>query len=110
MNNLKENFTKIENILFNILMGTFAANFITLGIIYILQGRVPLWMMAIVIPLGIYYIVIFFVYIYRLIIYSKAENKAEFKITKSIIGLILSPVGLIFSFFNYLIIVLANIW
>lgn len=110
MNKLKENFSKMENLFFYILLGTFVFNILALLIIYILQGEGLVWLLVIVLPIAIYYIVIFFVYIYRLVIYFQSSNKEEVSIWKSVVGLLLSPIGLLFSFMNYMIIVLSNIW
>lgn len=110
MNNIKDDFDVKELLFAQILGGAFALNAILLLLLLVLQGEVPIALALITVVIGIYHLVFFFIYIYRVITFYQAKNKADYNITYSIIGIVLSPLGLIFSFFNYLIIVLSNIW
>ena len=110
MNNLKENFESQELLFSKILGGAFSVNAMMLLLLFILQGEVLIALAFITLILGIYHLIFFFIFIYRVIIYYQAKNKDDYSITYSIVGIIVSPIGLFFSFFNYMIIVLSNVW
>ena len=110
MNKLNENFSQTEKLLLNILLGTFLVNILVLSIIILLDGNIPIWFMFIVLPVGIYYIIIFFVYIYRVSIFYSSEHGKEVEIWRSGLGIFLAVIGFVFSFFNYMVIVVTNIW
>ncbi len=105
-----ENYSKYESILFNILGFAFIANILTLAFFIVSDGNIPLWLMALVLPAAIISFSAFFLFIYLLVIFLKGKLSEDIKVWKTITGLLLSPLGLLFSFFNYMVIVLANIW
>lgn len=110
MKKIVENFSKLENLLFNIMIGAYIANVLTLAIIVISDGKISIWLMSLVLPAAIFFFFGFFIFIYLLVIYTKNDLGKEIKIGKTVAGILLSPLGLLFSFFNYIIIVLANIY
>jgi len=110
MQKIKENYSKYENILFNILIGMFIVNVLTFAIIILSDGNIWIWFMALVLPAGIFFLVGFFIFIILFVVYYQNKLSPEIKVTKTIAGILLSPLGLLFSFFNYMVIVLANIW
>ncbi len=110
MEKIAKNYSKYESILFNILTGMFVVNVLTLSLIILSDGDITIWLMALVLPAGIFFIVGFFVFIYLLVVYNLNKLGPDVRIWKTVTGLLLSPIGLLFSFFNYMIIVLANIW
>lgn len=107
---LNENFQKNEKLLFYILLGTYLIDALTLFIIFLSNGDIPEWLFLFVLPLGLYYIIIFFVFIYRVYTFYKSDHEAGDEIWRSILGLLLSVIGLLFTFFNLAIILVANIW
>ncbi|MFK5883885.1 MAG: hypothetical protein QM489_06015 [Candidatus Izemoplasma sp.] len=110
MKNLKESFESLESLFAKVLGGAFLLNALLLALLFILQGEVPIGLAFVSLFLGLYHLVFFFVYIYRVIVYYQAENNKQYRITYSIVGIVVSPIGLLFSFFNYMIIVLSNVW
>ena len=110
MKKLKDTFTKFEKLLFFIIIASFIINALILGILYLLNGEVPQWLLIFVMPLGLYYILVFFVYVVRIYLYFTSERDEAVQIWRSILGVFLSILGLLFAFLNMLIITLANIW
>ena len=110
MRELRKDFSERELIYWKILMWTFGINGLTLLLLFFLQGDIPFMLLFVPLILGIYHIVSFFIYIYRIFIYYDSKDKEGIKIWRSITGIALSPIGLMFSFFNYMIIVLSNVW
>lgn len=105
-----ENFEKVEKFLFNLLLGSYVVNMLVLSVIILSDGNVSLWLMVLIVPVGLYYVAVFVIYIYRLIVYYNAKPKLEVQIWRTIVGILISPLGLLFTFFNYMVIVLVNIW
>ncbi len=110
MKKLPENFEKIEKLLLNLLIGSYVVNLLVLAIIMLSEGNVGMWLMTLVLPVALFYIAAFFIYIYRVIVFFNITPKPEIKIWRSVLGILVSPIGLLFTFFNYMVIVLANIW
>lgn len=110
MRELRKDFSVRELIYWKILMWSFGINGLMLALLFFLQGEVPIFLAFIPLIVGIYHIVSFFIYIYRTYIYYDSKDKEGIDIWRSITGIALSPVGLLFSFFNYMIVVLANVW
>ena len=109
MKKLVENYQKFENILFNILIGMFIINITTLVLIILSNGHIWIGMAALVLPSGIFFLGSFIAFIFLLIAHNKNNLYPDIKKSKTIIGLLLSPLGLLFSFFNFMAIILINI-
>ena len=110
MDKLSENFSKNGILLFKILLGTYLINIVVLSMIILSEGDIPFWLIFLVLPVGIYYIVMFFVYLYRVSIFYNREHGKEVVIWRSGLGIFLAVVGLAFSFLNYVIIAIANVY
>lgn len=110
MKDLREDFKDRELLYWKLISFAFVINIITLVILFILQGDVPIELIVLPIVTGLFHVVTFVILIYRTYIFYTSKKDESIQIWRSITGVALSPLGLLFSFFNYAIIGLANLW
>lgn len=105
-----DNFSKIENVLFNTFVGAFIINILVFVIIIFSSENLSLWLLLLIIPAALTLLVIFIYSFYLLVVYHKNNLGPEIKTWKTVVVVLLSPIGFLFSFFNYMVIVFANTW